>query len=130
MVKGHCAIPNAAWRCHDSASFLYISRILGQPPSTSRRIDAPASAPIRSNLRCSSSTVVAFGPSATKRTSTSELTDVSGFHLLLISQLTTKRCGGSQASTLPTVASDPSSLTSYQRPPSRVSKIDVLRGGL
>src|SRR5258708_6447480 len=102
----------------------------GQPPSTSRRIDAPASAPNCSNLRCSNSTIVAFAPSATNRTSTSELTEGSGFQLLLMSQLTTRRCGGSQISTLPTLACEPSSLTSYQRPPSLGSRIDVFRGGL
>src|SRR5260370_1885463 len=32
------------------------SRIPGQPPSTSLRNEAPPSAPIRSNFRCSSST--------------------------------------------------------------------------
>jgi hypothetical protein len=34
------------------------------------RIDAPTSAPIVSNLWCTSSTLVASGPSAVKRTST------------------------------------------------------------
>src|ERR1700758_220267 len=89
----------------------------GQPPSTSLRMEAPASAPSRSKLRCSSSTRVACGPCAMNLTSTSELTVVSGFQLLLRSQLITKRSGGSHTSTLPTSACEPSSLNSYQRPP-------------
>src|SRR5262249_17897130 len=40
----------------------------GQPPSTSLRIFSPPSAPMRSNLRCSSSTRVALVPSGTNLT--------------------------------------------------------------
>lgn len=68
----------------------------------------------------SSSTRVASGPSGTNLTSTSELTVVSGFQWLLMSQLTTNRCGGSQTRILPTLACEPSSFSSYQRSPSRV----------
>src|SRR3979411_400925 len=102
----------------------------GQPPSTSLRKDAPASAPICSNLRCSSSTKVAFGPSAVNLTSTSELTVVSCFQLLLRSQLTTKRLGGSQTRILPTSACEPSSPSSYQRPPSRGSSTTAFIGAV
>src|SRR5260370_26136239 len=99
-----------------------------QPPSTSLRNEPPPSAPIRSNLRCSSSTKVASGPSIVKRTSTSEPTVVSGFQRWLMSQLTTKRFGGSQRRILPTVASEPSSPVSYQRPPRRGSIVTVFIG--
>src|SRR5262245_53756369 len=113
-----------------SAARLKCSSMRGQPPSTSLRILAPPSAPMRSNLRCSSSTSVACGPSATNLTSTSELTVRSGFQLLLRSQLMTKRCGGSHTSTLPTSACEPSSLNSYQRPPRRDSMTTAFIGGL
>jgi hypothetical protein len=63
-------------------------------------------------------------------TSTSELTVVSGFQLLLRSQLITKRSGGSHTSTLPTSACEPSALNSYQRPPRRGSRTAVCIGGL
>src|SRR5260370_10593275 len=99
-----------------------------QPPSTSLRNEPPPSAPIRSNLRCSSSTKVASGPSIVKRTSTSEPTVVSGFQRWLMSQLTTKRFGGSQRRILPTVASEPSSPVSYQRPPRRGSIVTLFIG--
>src|SRR5262249_41246363 len=91
-----------------SASRLKCSSMPGQPPSTSLRMEAPASAPSRSNLRCSNSTRVASVPCAMNLTSTSELTVVSGFQLLLRSQLMTKRSGGSHTSTLPTSACEPS----------------------
>src|SRR5262249_22828734 len=97
----------------DSASRLKCSSMPGQPPSTSLRMEAPASAPICSNLRCSSSTSVVSAPSAVNFTSTSELTVVSGFQLLLMSQVTTKRRGGSHTTILPTSACEPSSLSSY-----------------
>src|SRR5262249_59343939 len=113
-----------------SASRLKCSSMRGQPPSTSLRILAPPSAPMRSNLRCSSSTSVACGPSATNLTSTSEFTVRSGFQLLLRSQLRTKRCGGSHTSTLPTSACEPSSLNSYQRPSSRRSLTPPFLGGV
>src|SRR4249920_3062399 len=102
----------------------------GQPPSTSFRRDAPPSAPSRSNLRCSNSTTVASAPSAVNLTSTSELTVVSGCQALLTSQLMTKRCGGSHTSTLPTSVCDPSSPSSYQRPPSRGSITAIFSGAL
>src|SRR6516162_3601942 len=117
-------------RLDASASFLKCSSMRGQPPSTSLRMEAPASAPSRSNLQCSNSTRVASVPCAMNLTSTSELTVVSGFHLLLRSQLITKRCGGSHTSTLPTSACEPSSLNSYQRPPRRGSNTAVCIGGL
>src|SRR6266481_1149333 len=113
---------------HCPAAARKLSRMPGQPPSTSLRSEAPASAPIRSNLRCSSSTRVASGPSIVKRTSTSEPTVVSGFQWWLMSQLTTKRFGGSQRRILPTVASEPSSPVSYQRPPRRGSIVTVFNG--
>src|SRR5258706_2812889 len=78
-----------------SASCTNLSIRPGQPPSTSLRIDAPASAPMVSNLWCSSSTRVASGPSALKRTSTSDFIAASGFHCALICQSITRRCGGS-----------------------------------
>src|SRR5215467_5750021 len=86
---------------------------------------SPGSAPIRSNLRCSSSTRVAFAPSGMNLTSTSELTVVSGFHWLLMSQVTTKRVGGSQATIFPTFVCVPSSASSYHRPPRRVLMMGV-----
>ena len=55
---------------------------------------------------------------------------VSGFQLLLMSQLMTKRCGGSQTSTLPTSVCDPSSPSSYQRPPRRGSITAIFSGEL
>src|SRR5215467_1327868 len=113
---------------HCPAAARKLSSIPGQPPSTSLRIEAPASAPIASNLRCSSSTTVASGPSIVKRTSTSEPTVVSGFQRWLMSQLTMKRFGGSQRRILPTVASEPSSPVSYQRPPRRGSIVTAFIG--
>src|SRR5260370_28314583 len=106
------------------------SRMPGQPPSTSLRNEAPPSAPIRSNLRCSSSTRVASGPSIVKRTSTSQPTVLAGFQRWLMSQLTMKRFGGSQRRILPTVASEPSSPVSYQRPPRRGSIVTVFIGAV
>ena len=69
-------------------------------------------------------------PSAMNLTSTSELTVVSGFQLLLMSQLMTKRWGGSQTSTLPTSVCEPSSPSSYQRPPRRGSITAIFSGDL
>src|SRR5262249_11868387 len=54
-------------------------------------------------------------------TSTSELTVASGFHWLLMSQDMMKRSGGSQTTILPIGVWEPSSATSYQRPPRCVS---------
>src|SRR5262245_16771535 len=113
-----------------SAAFLNVSSKPGQPPSTSLRIASPPSAPISSNLRCSSSTIVASGPSGTNLTSTSEAIVESGFQLLLMAQLTTKPFGGSQDRTLPTSASEPSSPSSNQRPPRRGSSTAAFSGEL
>jgi len=55
---------------------------------------------------------------------------VSGCQALLMSQLMTKRCGGSHTSTLPTSVCDPSSPSSYQRPPSRGSITAIFSGDL
>src|SRR6202043_3693129 len=56
------------------------------------------------------------------RRSTSELRVGSDCHRLLISQVITNRCGGSQTTLLPTVVCEPSSASSYQRPPRWVSR--------
>src|SRR2546428_10665265 len=106
-------------RLDASASSLKCSSRRGQPPSTSLRMEAPASAPSCSNLRCSNSTRVASVPCAMNLTSTSELTVVSGFHLLLRSQLITKRCGGSHTPTLPTPACPPAPPHPDPPPPPR-----------
>src|SRR5262245_21769421 len=113
-----------------SARRLKISSNPGQPRSTSLRIDSPASAPICSNLRCSSSTRVAFVPSGMNLTSTSELTVVSAFQRLLISHVITKRLGGSQTMIFPTLVREPSSASSYKYPPTRVSMTTAFLGAL
>src|SRR4029450_10407478 len=113
-----------------SARRLNISSNPGQPRSTSLRIDSPASAPICSNLRCSSSTRVAFAPSGMNLTSTSDPTVVSGFHRLLMSHVITNRWGGSQTMISPTFVRKPFSARSYQGPPGRVSMTIAFRGFL
>ena len=64
-------------------------------------------------------TVVCPGPSAVKRTSISLACAGSGSYCQVpsICQVTTSRCGGSQASTVPQSHSEPSVPRSYQRPP-------------
>src|ERR1022692_1468521 len=106
------------------------SKIAGHPPSTLFRIVAPSDGPMRSKSRCSSSTLVVSGVCATNSTSTSEAkaTRESGFHLALISQLTTKRFAGSQTRTWPTTTSLPSAHFVYQRPPTNGSMIDSITG--
>src|SRR4029450_13594591 len=113
-----------------SARRLNISSNPGQPRSTSLRIDSPASAPICSNLRCSSSTRVAFPPSAMNLPPPAEPTVVSGFHRLLMSHVITKRWGGSQTMISPTFVREPSFASSYQWPPRRVSMTIAFRGVL
>src|SRR5580693_7574639 len=106
------------------------SMSLGQPLSTSLRIFSPPASPMRSKLRCSSSTRVLPAPSGEKRTSTSEASSAraSGFHCGLICQLTTSRSPGCHTRTWPIVTSLPSSLRVYQRPPVNGSMIDCVGG--
>src|SRR6516225_923930 len=98
----------------------YCSRIMGQPPSAptcSRIFSQPA--PCRSRCRCSNSTRVFSGPSATNSSATSlaramsGLNDQSGCKC----QDSTTFFGGSQATTLPQTHSSPFAFTSYHRPP-------------
>ena len=57
-----------------------------------------------SNLWCRSSTSVASGPSAAKRTSTSDFIAASGCHCALTCQTMTIRCGGSHSVMVATLA--------------------------
>src|SRR5207253_9960762 len=79
----------------------------------------------RSRSRCSSSTLVCSGPSARTPTSISLACTGSGSycHSPLICQVISSRWGGSHATTRPQSHSLPSTPRSYQRPPSRGSRI-------
>src|SRR6266487_1153906 len=93
------------------------------PPMSASQIAWPSTS--RSRSRCSSTTVVCSGPSGVNRTSISLACWGSGSycHWPLICQVTTSRFGGSQASTRPQSHWLPSVPCSYQRPPSRGSRI-------
>src|SRR5208282_2566409 len=92
--------------------------------------------PCRSSLLCSSSTSVVDGPAAVKRISTSLAFAISGSQTQSGESCPgptchekATRCGGSHFNTVPQSHCAPSTLRSYQRPPTRGSTKIASNGG-